>query len=88
MGMIWNAIKALLEIVVTGFLYVFFSGLLLVGEMAGWRGIKGIIGGQMDSTALLFVGVVMVAVAWFGGRRVISYVSLKLTGVDDMKEGL
>lgn len=82
-----KAVKVVLAVVIVCVLYGFFGGLLLLGEVKAWDGTKGVVGGNAGSAALIFVGAVMVAVAWFGGSRVISYVSLKLTGVDDIKDG-
>ncbi len=84
---IWKVIKGLLSVVIVGFLYLLFAGLLLLGGVMAWDGIKGVVGGHVSSVALIFVGAMTVAAAWLGGSRVISYVSLRLTGVDDIKDG-
>ena len=86
-GPFLKVIKDILAVVIVCFLYLFFGVLAVVGAVKAWDGIKGVVGGDIGSVALFFVGAMMVAVAWFGGRRVISYISLKLTSVDDINEG-
>lgn len=86
-GPFLKVIKDILAVVIVCFLYLFFGVLAVVGAVKAWDSIKGVVGGDIGSVALFFVGAMMVAVAWFGGGRVISYVSLKLTGVDDINEG-
>lgn len=68
-------------------LYVVLVGLVHIGGTLAGHGVTGLVGGDTSSALSLATGALMVAGPVLVGSRIIRYVSVTLTGTDDLRDG-
>lgn len=87
MNWVLRLLRGLLGALFVGVLYVVLVGLVLIGGTLAWRGVTGLVGGDTSSALSLATGALTVTGPVLVGSRIIRYVSVTLTGTDDLRDG-